>query len=243
MKITFLGTNGWYSTGAGDAVCTLVETEKCYFILDAGEGIRRADEFVTKDLPVYLFLTHLHFDHIFGLHILPRIPFYRQLKIVVPETQLEDLQRVLRSPFTASFSGEIIPVGTGMIEGLPFSCECGKLEHKDGAFGYRIGVDGKELAYCLDTAYCKGSVALAGGSDVLIHECTNRPGEQDSGWGHSNPEEAAQVAKEAGVKKLILTHFMPDSYPDQLSREDARDAARKIFTDTIAAMDGETVEI
>lgn len=243
MKITFLGTNGWYSTEAGNAICTLVETEECYAIFDAGEGIRRADEYATKDLPVYLFLTHLHLDHIYGLHLLPRMPFYRRLKIVVPESHLEDLRKVLGEPFVAPFDGEIIPAREGKNDNLPFACECGKLEHKDGAFGYRIGIRGKELAYCSDTAYCNGSIMLAKGSDVLIHECTNRPGMKDGGWGHSNPEEAAQVAKEAGAKRLILTHFMPDFYPDRESREEARDAAQKIFAETVAAGDGEVVDV
>ena len=243
MQITFLGTNGWYSTEASDAICTLVETEECYIILDAGEGIRRADEFATKDLPVYLLLSHLHLDHIFGLHVLGRMPFYRRLKIIVPESHLESLQMIFNKPFTVPFGGEIIPIKEGKTEGLPFSCECGKLEHMDDAFGYRIGVGGKELTYCLDTAYSNGSIALAKGSDVLIHECTNRPGMKDGGWGHSNPEEAAKVAQEAGVKKLILTHFMPEFYPDQKSREDAQVAAQKNFPNTIAAMPGEKIEM
>lgn len=243
MKITFLGTNGWYSTSAGDAICTLVETEKYYLIFDAGEGFYKAAEYVTKDLPVYLFLSHVHLDHVYGLHILPRMNFRERLKVVVPESRLEDLQRIIRAPFTAPPKHKTIPVGIGKIDTLPFPCECRKLKHQDEAFGYRVGLDGKELAYCLDTAYCDEAVALAENSDVLIHECTNRPGQQDGGWGHSNPEEAATVAQKAGAKKLVLTHFMPDYYPDRQSREDARKAAEEIFKDTIAAADGSVMEV
>jgi len=36
MKITFLGTNGWYDTDCGNTICTLLETTKAYILLDAG---------------------------------------------------------------------------------------------------------------------------------------------------------------------------------------------------------------
>ena len=36
IKVTFLGTNGWYSTDTGVTLCTLVESDDFYIILDAG---------------------------------------------------------------------------------------------------------------------------------------------------------------------------------------------------------------
>lgn len=169
--------------------------------------------------------------------------FRERLNIIVPEIRLAELQAITKAPFTAPLKGEIISVGVGKIDQLPFPAECQKLQHQDEAFGYRIELDGKTLAYCLDTAYCEAAIALAKNSDVLFHECTNRPGQVDGGWGHSNPEEAAEVAQKSGAKKLILTHFMPDYYPDQKSRDDAQSAARKIFNNSIAARNGMTIEI
>ena len=61
MKIHFLGTNGWHTTETGDTLCTLIETENEYIVLDAGNAIRKLDKF--EDKPVFLFLSHFHIDH------------------------------------------------------------------------------------------------------------------------------------------------------------------------------------
>ncbi|MEK7333592.1 MAG: ribonuclease Z, partial [Nitrospirota bacterium] len=60
MKITFLGTNGWYDTATGNTICILVETERYDIILDAGNGLYKADRYISNKKPVYLFLSHFH---------------------------------------------------------------------------------------------------------------------------------------------------------------------------------------
>jgi ribonuclease Z len=50
---------------------------------------------------------------------------------------------------------------------------------------------------------------------------------------HSGATEAAQIAKKAGVKKLVLTHFSR-RYTDI---KEIEDAAKKIFPDSICAKD------
>lgn len=75
MKITFLGTNGWYDTDCGNTICTLIETKTAYILLDAGNGIYKADKYIKKNLPVYLLLSHFHIDHMEGLHILAKFRF------------------------------------------------------------------------------------------------------------------------------------------------------------------------
>lgn len=242
MKVTFLGTNGWYSAGSENAICTILESKEYYVVFDAGEGFRKADQHITRDIPVYLFLSHLHLDHIYGLHIMPRMKFQDRVKIVVPESKQKELKTIFDSPFTATPRVEIIPVGTGKTENLPFSCECQKLVHQDEAFGYRINLDGKNISYCCDTAYCPQTISLAKNCDLLIHECTNKPGHKDKGWGHTNPEEAADIAQKSGAKKLVLTHFMPDFYPNQESRLKAQESAKNIFSDSVAALNDNILE-
>lgn len=246
MKITILGANGWYSTETSSAICTLVETRNYYVILDAGESFYKLNDYITKDLPVFLFLSHLHWDHIYGLHILARMNFLKRLSIVVPEDKLTDLKRVAGSPFTVSVESivkKIFPAPVGEVKKLPFGCQSLKLQHQDFSLGYRLTLDEKILAYCCDTAYCDNAITLARECDLLIHECTNKPMDVDGGWGHASPEDCARVAESAKAKKLILTHFMPDNYPDKASRISAQTVARKIFKNSLAAFDGMTVKI
>ena len=68
MKITFLGTNGWFDTPIGNTICTLIETKSCYIVLDAGNGLRKLEKYIKNEKPIYLFLSHFHLDHIIGFH-------------------------------------------------------------------------------------------------------------------------------------------------------------------------------
>ena len=75
MKITFLGTNGWYPTATGDTPCILIETKEHYIVLDAGNGIYKLDRYITENKPISLFISHFHIDHTSGLHTLAQFHF------------------------------------------------------------------------------------------------------------------------------------------------------------------------
>ncbi len=68
---------------------------------------------------------------------------------------------------------------------------------------------GVAVAYCLDTAPCDGARALADGADLLVHDATFA--EEHAGraaeTGHSTARQAAEVARDAGARRLLLTHF------------------------------------
>ena len=70
---------------------------------------------------------------------------------------------------------------------------------------------GRKIVFCGDTTYCKNSVRLAKGADLLIHEATFSQQEEDLAKRnfHSTTTIAARVAKQAQVKKLLLTHISP----------------------------------
>ncbi|WP_394354103.1 MBL fold metallo-hydrolase [Methanothrix sp.] len=85
MEIIFLGTNGWYDSDTGNTICTLINSDKYHIILDAGNGISKADQHIDDDLPVYLFLSHFHLDHIEGLHILNKVSFLSGAEDIRPE--------------------------------------------------------------------------------------------------------------------------------------------------------------
>jgi ribonuclease Z len=68
---------------------------------------------------------------------------------------------------------------------------------------------GHRLAYCLDTRPCPEAASLARDADLLLYDSTLAPGaEQEAAEkGHSTSRQAAVLAKEAGVKRLVLTHI------------------------------------
>ncbi|MCJ7596421.1 MAG: hypothetical protein MUO52_16765, partial [Desulfobacterales bacterium] len=70
LRVHFLGTNGWYDTVTGNTVCIALDHRDFVLVLDAGNGIQRLDSISVGDRPVFIFLSHLHLDHVCGLHIL-----------------------------------------------------------------------------------------------------------------------------------------------------------------------------
>lgn len=118
-----------------------------------------------------------------------------------------------------------------------------------GASIFRIEWQGKSLVYASDTEGVQGGdtflIRFARGSDLLIHDAQITSQEYVDlpmqGWGHSTPEMAAQVARQAQVKRLILFHHDPDHSDDQLD-EMGREA-QALFPATVMAYEGLTVRL
>ncbi|MEK6289419.1 MAG: ribonuclease Z [Acidobacteriota bacterium] len=100
---------------------------------------------------------------------------------------------------------------------------------------------GKSVAYCLDTRPCENSLELARGVDLLIHEATYTEefAAEAQQYGHSTAAQAARTARDAGARRLLITHFssrFPDATP-------LLEEARAIFPDTILAEDLMEIEV
>ncbi|TYR82503.1 ribonuclease Z [Priestia megaterium] len=68
---------------------------------------------------------------------------------------------------------------------------------------------GKVITILGDTRVCPNSIRLANEADILVHEATFAKGDEQLAYNyyHSTAKQAAEIAKEANVKKLILTHI------------------------------------
>src|SRR5690348_10600484 len=111
------------------------------------------------------------------------------------------------------------------------------------AFAYRFDCPDRSIVFSGDTRPSKNLVEIAKGADVLVHEVMHLPSidqliatepnaktlREHLLAAHTTCEEVGRVATEAGVKTLVLSHFVPGGYPF-LKDEVWADAVRPHFT-------------
>lgn len=116
------------------------------------------------------------------------------------------------------------------------------------AFAYRFDTADRSIVISGDTKYSEGLIRLANGADVLVHEALypsaveklvaplpNAVELKRSILSHHTPaEEVGRVAAEAGVKTLVLSHFVPAEDPS-ITEQMWIDAARSKFKGTVIA--------
>jgi ribonuclease Z len=137
--------------------------------------------------------------------------------------------------------------------GIPFGPERGRLTRGEAitlADGRTISPEalvgetrpGRSITICTDTARCPMSVALAQGSEVLVHEATFEPGDRQHArrTQHSTSLDAARVASEAGAGHLFLSHissrYLADTSP-------LLKGVREVFANTTLSKDFMRVEL
>ena len=249
ISVKALGTNGWFDSDTGQTMCTLIQSEDFDIILDAGFGIRKIKGLVDVSRPIYLFLSHLHYDHTVGLHTLEIYHFEKPLTVIVPEGQKDAFLRMGNAPYSSDWT-RCLPAGIRIFEsneidtiGLPFKVEALPLRHTVPDVGFRFEIDGKVIAYLTDTGYCDNAVTLAKNADLAIAECGALPGTAKPNWPHMEPAIDAKLAVEANVKLMLLTHFGAGDYTSLKMRYDAVKSARNIFPYLITGVDDLEVAI
>lgn len=114
--------------------------------------------------------------------------------------------------------------------------------------GRTVGVDelsvtrrGQAVAIVMDTGVCDAAVTLAEGADLLLCEATYLEDEAElaRSAGHLTARQAATIAREAGVGRLVLTHLSSRyPQPDGHLRE-----ASEVFDDVVVAEDLQRVAL
>jgi phosphoribosyl 1,2-cyclic phosphodiesterase len=150
------------------------------------------------------------------------------------------------------FEGEVVEIEAAAGDGGKIKITNTRGNHPNGVYAYRVDWGGKSVMYATDTEHyaCVDPklLRLAKGVDVLIYDAQYTPeeyagqtgGGPKTGWGHSTFEAAADLAKAAGAKTLVLYHHDPGQ-DDRAVREKER-RAKELFPGAVAAFEGLTLQ-
>jgi ribonuclease Z len=140
---------------------------------------------------------------------------------------------------------------TADVLGIPFGPERGALQRGESVTlddGKVLTPDavlgpprpGRRIVIPGDTAPVETVRVLSEGADVLIHEATFLEDERDRAADtlHSTALQAAELARDAGVRLLALTHVSPRYFGAELARE-----AREVFPATVVPKDFDVIEV
>ncbi len=103
---------------------------------------------------------------------------------------------------------------------------------------------GQRFAFVMDTRLCDAAFALADRADLLVIEATFADADQALAreYGHLTAGQAGRIAAEAGVRRLVLTHFSQRYGPDGGSRL-AAEAGAVFGGEVLAASDLDTISV
>jgi len=202
------------------ATCIMVSMNNFDLMMDCGEGsylLWKKSEYRWNRLK-YILITHMHPDHTGGL--IPLL-FYR--KIFGIETDLTligppQLKNYVLESFKytgMNYNKKIkflnISESLDMLIEDNLKIRALEMKHKIPCWGYRLKNDKKILVFITDTLPNSNSIKLSLNADVLIHEATYSHKDRKKAFDqyHSTEIQAMDIADQAKVKKLILTHFSP----------------------------------
>ena len=217
-------------------------------IIDAGTGIRRLGAKLAKAGPLpdlHLLLTHLHWDHVNGFPFFD--PIFSRDNVIRVGGWPSGIKRIA-GLFDPALSDGRFPIRFDQVParilkdpGLaPPNFNIGSTEvrshalnHPQGSIAFRFCGQNGDLVFMTDNeldpavrSFPRSLLDFCSGAQVLIHDAQYLPEEMDlrKSWGHSDWLSAMNLARAAGVERLILTHHDPNRSDRQIEQTVAQAA-------------------
>jgi len=230
MRLTVLGSSASYA-GAGRACAGhLVRGGGAAVLLDCGNGVLsnlgRVIDPLTLDAVI---ITHGHIDHfadVFSLQAALRyapdgpaaaMPLYAPPGLFARMASVLD-EKGARELNEAFIARELAVGNVLRFGGLTVTVHAG--DHVEPTFALVAADDAGSVAYTSDIRAGERARAVANGVDILLTEATLPPAYAGRA-AHMTPVEAGELARDAGVATLVLTHLWPTVDREAAAREAA----------------------
>lgn len=229
-------------TVGGNTSCISLETDTQLIIFDAGSGMRELGwalmerEFGRGQGQASIFFTHTHWDHIQGF------PFFRPVFVRGNHFTIYSVHPYIQQVLSNQMNPEWFPVPfTYLSADIEFKSikpgevlrlgelqlRCQVLEHPGHAYAYRVEDGTSSVVLATDGEYKNLSAShtreyidFFAGADILIFDAMFSVRESfiREDWGHSSAMIGADLARRAGVKRLLLFHHDPAATDDEIWR-------------------------
>lgn len=223
MKLTVIGYWGGYPAEEGASSAYLLEKNGFTIALDMGSGaLMTLQKYKKVSALNAVILSHYHADHMADVGVLQHallvesyitgviqsVPIYGHIADREAFKQL-DHKRTKAVKYTDS---ETLKIG-------PFFIRFLETNHPVPCFGMRITDGTHTIVYTADSGFQESWIPFSKDADLLLADCNFYADQKDNDAGHMTSHDVAQIAADAGVKELILTHLPHYGDHTQLVRE------------------------
>ena len=220
FRVTVLGSSGSYASPDNPCTGYLVRSGGATVLLDAGPGtlgpLQREIEIAELDAIV---LTHSHPDHWLELPVLRNVFLYFVQRSGVPvygTAETAQLNTDITIGKDTPFVWTTIDPSSDLTIGDQ-RWRFGLADHPVETLGPRIDCDGRSFVFTADSGPGWDYATVDGVDDpidVAFSDASHLQEFEGRGIPHMSARQAALRAREAGVRRLVLTHLVPGSDPD-----------------------------
>jgi ribonuclease BN (tRNA processing enzyme) len=218
--LIILGSGGWFPAHGRQTASALLRDGDSAILIDAGTGVGRLverPELLDGVARLDIVLTHFHLDHIAGVAYLPAIGLSAQTTVWGPGSCLYGvstrsvLERLSNEPFhPVPLEDQAIDVRDLPVDEIELSGVRVRMRRQDRHSAPTLALRFDDtFAWITDTAYDPGSAPFAAGCRTLAHEAWFTTAEPRNPDIHSSAGQAARVAADAGIERLLLIHVPP----------------------------------
>jgi ribonuclease Z len=233
LEITIIGSGSALPVPGRNPSSIYFKDEGLTALFDCGEGTQhRLHEFAVKLMKIkYIFISHLHGDHFFGLPgLIATLDLYgrtKPLHIIGPMGVKEIILRMFdlqgsQLRYEVHFKELQFPNAGELELEYPYNLHYFPLNHSVSTFGYLLSKEirskeaetilnrsRKVFAYVTDTSTDGVDYAIINNVEMLYHEATYLSSEKENALKtyHSTAQDAGHVAEQISAKMLIIGHF------------------------------------
>lgn len=252
MRLTVLGSSGTFPTFGKPCSGYLVAEGDARLLLDCGTGVLASLQahVALEDLTAII-ISHMHADHFIDLVPMRYALTYGERRraqpvpIFLPPGGREIWEGMVaaidetKGTFSSAFDIQEYKEGQDYRIG-PLTVNTTLLCHYVPDYGITVRRGGARLVYTGDTGPCPQLQTLAHGVDMLLCEATQLEADPTvPNRGHLTATEVGEVARQAEVRRLLLTHISPD-----VDSSKSLEAAKAVFSGQVSlAKEGQTYEV